>query len=71
MVVVCIQQIGVLTHQKKCCGLDDPDYEPKVVAAHSGGDTVAVRRTGRKVCLYSILCILLKDKGKLLKAKAL
>lgn len=68
-VVVCIGQIVLLKDQKKCFSIDNPGYEPEVVAVHPGGDTVAVGGTDGNVRVYSILGATLKDEGKLLEAK--
>ncbi|KAG8505857.1 WD repeat-containing protein 1 [Galemys pyrenaicus] len=68
-VVVCIGQIVLLKDQKKCFSIDNPGYEPEVVAVHPGGDTVAVGGSDGNVRLYSILGTTLKDEGKLLEAK--
>lgn len=35
-------QIVLLKDQKKCFSIDNPGYEPEVVAVHPGGDAVAV-----------------------------
>ena len=40
-------QIVLLKDQKKCFSIDNPGYEPEVVAVHPGGDTVAVGGTVR------------------------
>uniref|UniRef100_A0A2K6GHK4 WD repeat domain 1 n=1 Tax=Propithecus coquereli TaxID=379532 RepID=A0A2K6GHK4_PROCO len=68
-VVVCIGQIVLLKDQKKCFSIDNPGYEPEVVAVHPGGDTVAVGGADGNVRLYSILGTTLKDENKLLEAK--
>ncbi|KAL4679504.1 hypothetical protein H8959_009154 [Pygathrix nigripes] len=68
-VVVCIGQIVLLKDQRKCFSIDNPGYEPEVVAVHPGGDTVAVGGADGNVRLYSILGTTLKDEGKLLEAK--
>lgn len=67
--VVCIGQIVLLKDQRKCFSIDNPGYEPEVVAVHPGGDTVAVGGADGNVRLYSILGTTLKDEGKLLEAK--
>lgn len=38
----CVSQIVLLKGQKKCFSIDNPGYEPEVVAVHPGGDMVAV-----------------------------
>lgn len=38
----CAFQIVLLKDQKKCFSIDDPGYEPEVVAVHPSGETVAV-----------------------------
>lgn len=43
---VCLQ-IVLLKDQKKCFSIDNPGYEPEVVAVHPGGDMVAVGATVR------------------------
>uniref|UniRef100_A0A8D1UPN0 WD repeat-containing protein 1 n=1 Tax=Sus scrofa TaxID=9823 RepID=A0A8D1UPN0_PIG len=68
-VVVCIGQIVLLKDQRKCFSIDNPGYEPEVVAVHPGGETVAVGGADGNVRLYSILGSTLKDEGKLLEAK--
>ncbi|XP_058286077.1 WD repeat-containing protein 1 isoform X4 [Hylobates moloch] len=68
-VVVCIGQIVLLKDQRKCFSINNPGYEPEVVAVHPGGDTVAVGSADGNVRLYSILGTTLKDEGKLLEAK--
>ncbi|XP_016864369.1 WD repeat-containing protein 1 isoform X1 [Homo sapiens] len=68
-VVVCIGQIVLLKDQRKCFSIDNPGYEPEVVAVHPGGDTVAIGGVDGNVRLYSILGTTLKDEGKLLEAK--
>ncbi|KAM7326236.1 hypothetical protein ACRRTK_014714 [Alexandromys fortis] len=68
-VVVCIGQIVLLKDQKKCFSIDNPGYEPEVVAVHPGGDAVAVGGSDGNVRVYSILGTTLKDEGKLLEAK--
>lgn len=39
----------MLKGQKKCCSIDNPGYEPEVVAVHPGGSTVAVGGSVRPV----------------------
>lgn len=39
---LCVSQIVLLKDQRKCFSIDNPDYEPEVVAVHPGGETVAV-----------------------------
>ncbi|KAF5927016.1 hypothetical protein HPG69_001649 [Diceros bicornis minor] len=68
-VVVCIGQIVLLKDQKKCFSIDNPGYEPEVVAVHPSGDMVAVGGADGNVRLYSILGTMLKDEDKLLEAK--
>uniref|UniRef100_A0A8C0YYH3 WD repeat-containing protein 1 n=2 Tax=Canis lupus familiaris TaxID=9615 RepID=A0A8C0YYH3_CANLF len=68
-VVVCIGQIVLLKDQKKCFSIDNPGYEPEVVAVHPSGDMVAVGGTDGNVRLYSILGTTLKDEGRVLEAK--
>ncbi|XP_019516690.1 PREDICTED: WD repeat-containing protein 1 [Hipposideros armiger] len=68
-VVVCIGQIVLLKGQKKCFSIDNPGYEPEVVAVHPGGDMVAVGGSDGSVRLYSILGTTMKDEDKLLEAK--
>lgn len=68
-VVVCVEQVVLLKDQKKCFSIDNPGYEPEVVAVHPSGDMVAVGATDGNVRLYSILGTTLKDEGKLLEAK--
>lgn len=38
----CVSQIVLLKDQRKCFSIDNPGYEPEVVAVHPGGETVAV-----------------------------
>uniref|UniRef100_A0A8B9X118 WD repeat-containing protein 1 n=1 Tax=Bos mutus grunniens TaxID=30521 RepID=A0A8B9X118_BOSMU len=65
----CVAQIVLLKDQRKCFSIDNPGYEPEVVAVHPGGETVAVGGADGNVRLYSILGTTLKDEGKLLEAK--
>ncbi|XP_035308920.1 WD repeat-containing protein 1-like [Cricetulus griseus] len=62
-------RVVLLKDQKKCFSIDNPGYEPEVVAVHPGGDTVAVGSSDGKVRVYSILGSTLKNEGKLLEAK--
>lgn len=39
----------MLKGQKKCCSIDNPGYEPEVVAVHPSGDMVAVGGSVRPV----------------------
>ncbi|KAK2098631.1 WD repeat-containing protein 1 [Saguinus oedipus] len=68
-VVTCIGQIVLPKDQRKCFSINSLGYEPEVVAAHPGGDMVAVGGVDGSVRLYSILGTTLKDEGKLLEAK--
>ncbi|CAD7675915.1 unnamed protein product [Nyctereutes procyonoides] len=62
-------KIVLLKDQKKCFSIDNPGYEPEVVAVHPSGDMVAVGGTDGNVRLYSILGTTLKDEGRVLEAK--
>uniref|UniRef100_A0A5F8H8G0 WD repeat-containing protein 1 n=1 Tax=Monodelphis domestica TaxID=13616 RepID=A0A5F8H8G0_MONDO len=68
-VVVCIGQIVLMKNQKKCFTIDDPGYEPEVVAVHPSGGTAAVGGADGNVRLYSIQGTTLKHEEKLLEAK--
>lgn len=52
-----MSQIVLLKDQKKCFSIDNPGYEPEVVAVHPGGDTVAVGGTVRPFSLSNDLGI--------------
>ncbi|XP_074085893.1 WD repeat-containing protein 1 [Macrotis lagotis] len=68
-VVVCIGQIVLMKDQKKCFTIDDPGYEPEVVAVHPSGSTAAVGGADGNVRLYSLQGTTLKHEDKLLEAK--
>lgn len=52
-----MSQIVLLKDQKKCFSIDNPGYEPEVVAVHPGGDTVAVGGTVKPFFLYSVTLV--------------
>nr|XP_042711398.1 WD repeat-containing protein 1 isoform X4 [Chrysemys picta bellii] len=68
-VVICIGQIILMKNRKKCFAIDDPGYEPEVVAIHPGGATAAVGGQDGNVHLYSIQGTSLKIDEKTLQAK--
>ncbi|CAM4662977.1 unnamed protein product [Lepidochelys kempii] len=68
-VVICIGQIILMKNKKKCFAVDDPGYEPEVVAIHPGGGTAAVGGLDGNVHLYSIQGTSLKIDEKTLQAK--
>ncbi|CAM5109721.1 unnamed protein product [Eretmochelys imbricata] len=68
-VVICIGQIILMKNKKKCFAVDDPGYEPEVVAIHPGGSTAAVGGLDGNVHLYSIQGTSLKIDEKTLQAK--
>lgn len=45
LTTICDFQIVLLKDQKKCFSIDNPGYEPEVVAVHPSGDMVAVGGT--------------------------
>ncbi|EHB03648.1 WD repeat-containing protein 1 [Heterocephalus glaber] len=67
--LVSVVTATTVSAHEKCFSLDNPSYEPEVVALHPGGDTVAVGGTDGNVHIYSILGTTLRDEGKLLEAK--
>ncbi|XP_074064951.1 WD repeat-containing protein 1-like isoform X2 [Macrotis lagotis] len=68
-VVVCIGQMVLMKDQKKCFTIDDPSYEPEVVAVHPSGSTAAMGGADGNVHLYSLQGTTLKHEDKLLRAK--
>ncbi|TFK05963.1 B-cell lymphoma 6 protein [Platysternon megacephalum] len=58
-----------MKNKKKCFAIDDPGYEPEVVAIHPGGGTAAVGGLDGNVHLYSIQGTSLKIDEKTLQAK--
>uniref|UniRef100_S4RD71 WD repeat domain 1 n=1 Tax=Petromyzon marinus TaxID=7757 RepID=S4RD71_PETMA len=62
-VATCIEQVVLLKDKKRGIGLENPGYEPEVVAIHRDGVTVAVGGQDSKVHLYKVQGNTLADAG--------
>lgn len=69
VVVICIGEIVLMKDKKKCFAIENPGFDPEVVAVHPGGGTAAIGGTDGHVYLYTIQGASLKRDEKTLEAK--